>query len=977
MQRLTASDSDNPRCLAQRPSCRRWSAVNCICMRIMMAFIYHHDAFLSTVAVRAAGRKAAPRRPIGMPAKISPSPVQPGVGSCPKRLSRVAMAGNGKAGVLQRFDGPTRPWAAPTLAAATLLALGLAASSPCRAEDPAPPFRCGPGSTPCWFYTGAGAGAGGEELAQMRPPGSPSTLWGGGIHHNDNTYEQPSTGYSFFDAGSGCCGSHGFGNATASAALGLLTGTSVAHAQIPASIGAGWTFGIVDALTLANSSAIWGDTLTIVDRSGAHPTGTPVDLAITLTWNGSPTVSVDCVATWPSASCAGPGTHATGATQWARAGASAFSTAWTVGTSESAMVTTGSLLDAGCPGPPCTSPASQTSILHTRVGARVTVGGQLISDAFADTQWYVTPRVDTSAVGVARTFVDSLDDDICYTTASGVGYYTPGSRSEGVCTTKAGCYDTDEDGDDDNDDDALCDSWETIGIDEDGDGTVELDLRALGADLNRKDVFVEIDYMDCSKGGCSGGSSHDDRPDDRGLAAVIAAFDRAPVPNPNAAHPTGTPGIHLHLVGTRGTVDEQLPHVDQIAFEAPGPGASDDFDDLKNGNPATPCGGHFGTPGERGGADCAKRLTAKRRVFHYAIFGHDLAGAVGTSGVAETGGNDLLASLGSWTDVDMRRQGGSASAAVARRNVEASTFMHELGHNLGLRHGGNQRDNCKPNYPSIMSYTFQTLALDASRPLDYSRERLPDLDENGGLSEPAGVGGGAGRSAWYAVARTGGPCLVATPDCRALPKEADLPIDWNDDLDFTDTGVLSKTNRLDEKGCGADDDGDGLPDSYRTLTGAEDWNSLLYNFRSSPHYADGVARLLLPREATVTELSAGADEIDFDGDGLVNAADDCPATADPTQTDTDGDGVGNACDLCSTLANPDQNDDDEDGLGNRCDPDFNQDRIVNFADLAILKSRFFTADRLADLTGDGIVNFADLAVMKSFFAAPGPGAAAP
>ncbi len=33
--------------------------------------------------------------------------------------------------------------------------------------------------------------------------------------------------------------------------------------------------------------------------------------------------------------------------------------------------------------------------------------------------------------------------------------------------------------------------------------------------------------------------------------------------------------------------------------------------------------------------------------------------------------------------------------------------MHELGHNLGLRHGNIDHDNYKPNHLSIMSYSNQ------------------------------------------------------------------------------------------------------------------------------------------------------------------------------------------------------------------------------------------------------------------------------
>jgi hypothetical protein len=39
----------------------------------------------------------------------------------------------------------------------------------------------------------------------------------------------------------------------------------------------------------------------------------------------------------------------------------------------------------------------------------------------------------------------------------------------------------------------------------------------------------------------------------------------------------------------------------------------------------------------------------------------------------------------------------------------AVTFAHELGHNLGLRHGGNNNLNKKPNYMSIMNYLYKSL----------------------------------------------------------------------------------------------------------------------------------------------------------------------------------------------------------------------------------------------------------------------------
>ncbi|MEL7449434.1 MAG: LamG-like jellyroll fold domain-containing protein [Pseudomonadota bacterium] len=89
--------------------------------------------------------------------------------------------------------------------------------------------------------------------------------------------------------------------------------------------------------------------------------------------------------------------------------------------------------------------------------------------------------------------------------------------------------------------------------------------------------------------------------------------------------------------------------------------------------------------------------------------------------------------------------------------------------------------------------------------------------------------------------------------------------------------------------------------------------------------------------------------------------------------DTDGDGVSDAVDNCVAVANADQRDSNADGFGNACDPDLNDDDVINFTDLGLMKSVFFSDDPDADLNGDGAVNFADLGTMKSaFFGNPGP-----
>jgi hypothetical protein len=89
--------------------------------------------------------------------------------------------------------------------------------------------------------------------------------------------------------------------------------------------------------------------------------------------------------------------------------------------------------------------------------------------------------------------------------------------------------------------------------------------------------------------------------------------------------------------------------------------------------------------------------------------------------------------------------------------------------------------------------------------------------------------------------------------------------------------------------------------------------------------------------------------------------------------DADGDGLADSADNCTLVANADQRDTNGDGIGNVCDADLDDNCIVNFSDLAQMKSVFFTNNPDADLNGDGSVNFGDLGNLQAgFFLPPGP-----
>jgi cytochrome c peroxidase len=117
---------------------------------------------------------------------------------------------------------------------------------------------------------------------------------------------------------------------------------------------------------------------------------------------------------------------------------------------------------------------------------------------------------------------------------------------------------------------------------------------------------------------------------------------------------------------------------------------------------------------------------------------------------------------------------------------------------------------------------------------------------------------------------------------------------------------------------------------------------------------------------------------DADLDGIADAVDGCPVTADPGQEDGDTDGVGDVCDNCLADANADQRDTDADGFGNLCDADLDNSGLVNLTDFTLFRAVFGETAPLspegenADFNGDGVVNLTDFQLFRSMFGqAPG------
>lgn len=294
----------------------------------------------------------------------------------------------------------------------------------------------------------------------------------------------------------------------------------------------------------------------------------------------------------------------------------------------------------------------------------------------------------------------------------------------------------------DTDGDGLLDSWETSGYDHDGDGTVDVPIHKLGANPKRKDIFIAYAWMRPSD---TETVSH--RPGQDVLDAVAKAFKNAPVSNPD-----GSTGITMHFKKLRS-----VPH------DADLNPVWTEFDAIMN--PLV--------------------SEAERRIYHRMLSAHGYGGG-GSSGLSRgIPASDFIESLGLFP---------SNPGTFTQR---AGTIMHELGHNLGLRHGGVDHENYKPNHLSIMSYFNQLdWILHRSGPrLDYERFDLKNLNESA-LNETAGLN----RQGGDKPLRKYGVRWFSSGVEESKPKGANAKIDWNNNavstdkpvaVDLNDNGVLS------------------------------------------------------------------------------------------------------------------------------------------------------------------------------------------
>lgn len=261
----------------------------------------------------------------------------------------------------------------------------------------------------------------------------------------------------------------------------------------------------------------------------------------------------------------------------------------------------------------------------------------------------------------------------------------------------------------DSDGDGIPDEWEINGVDYNNDGVIDVDLKAMGADPNVPDIFIEVDYMykspdkflfwDVNEKKCTLSSD--------AYRRVYNAFK--------------SQGINIHI---DAGADSIMNFETNETWGDRSRSNSIDYEDVFQ----------LGSNYENWNQLAMDNFDKSRwTTFRYCSLVNKYqypGGSKYSSGIAEQIPGQFFIVATSCIDDGVTGQAG--------------TFMHELGHTLGLSHGGiymssttgqvtNDHQRYKPNHISIMNYTYQFPGIKTvlgDNIVNFQNFDLPEINEN-------------------------------------------------------------------------------------------------------------------------------------------------------------------------------------------------------------------------------------------------------
>lgn len=363
----------------------------------------------------------------------------------------------------------------------------------------------------------------------------------------------------------------------------------------------------------------------------------------------------------------------------------------------------------------------------------------------------------------------------------------------------------------DTDGDGLYDDWEINGIPYLHGGQVRRYMLPDAHPL-RKDVYVEVD-------GIPGQVSS------AAIDRVVHVFVNAPVPAVPGV-PGALPGVALHV-----DIDEgDLPITGNFTVNR----GWEEFHGVKFV--------YFGTYQERQEVDWLEMSEAKAKAYRYCLCVNSIPGSLGRAEIIDNGPsgpregtNDFMIGLGGFVPPPGR----------SIEDARAAAFMHELGHTLGLFHGGaSATQNFNPNHYSVMNYLWagvRNYGGTASLLLNYSDCQPPELTETG-LDEQSGMQHPHSFTVPVVMRAsiTESPCgdpptnhgrCFRTNEQNVLYTclnhiSSQGPVDWNNDRAIAHVSVCADPNGVFARSFG------------ETLASVNEWELLAYNFRNSRYFDD-------------------------------------------------------------------------------------------------------------------------------------------